>query len=102
MRFVRLLAAAAALAFAGQAEAAKYIITTSGSTNTDETGLASVLLPFNGECARCQFTVSVPGATSASPEILYTYFVTPAHPSTFTAYLKTASIPVVPLSSPGT
>lgn len=102
MRFVRLLAAAAALGFAGQAEAAKFIATASGSATTDGSGLASVLLPFNGECARCQFIVSVPGATSALPEILYTYYVYPTHPVTFTAYLKTAAIPVVPLSTPGT
>lgn len=102
MRFVRLLTAVASLAFSGQAMAAKFIVTTSGSASTDGTGVASVLLPFNGQCVRCQFTVSVPGATSALPEILYTYFVSPAHPSTFTAYSRIAAIPVVPLSNPGT
>lgn len=102
MRFGKMLLAALVLGLSGQAHAAKFLVTTSGSTSSNGSGIASVLLPFNGECFRCQFIVSAPGSTSAIPEVLYTYYVSPWHPSTFTPYLKTAAIPVVPLSSPGT
>lgn len=98
MRFVKLMAAAAALGCAGmaaQAQATVILGTATGTVTLDSTGAATVQLS-TARCGRCRITITAPGATFALPEFLYTYHVTPYRPSNFTPYDKTVPIPVTP------
>ncbi len=99
MRFVKGFAAMAAFvcsAAAGQAGAAMPVLgVATGTTTLDYAGMATVALPTS-PCGRCRIVISAPLATSALPEFLYTYHVTPYRPSNFTPYDKTVAIPVGP------
>jgi len=97
MKTMKLMAAVAALGCAGmaaQAQATVIILgTATGTVTLDSTGAATVPLS-TASCGRCRITITAPGATSAVPEFLYTYHVTPYRPSSFTPYDMTVPIPV--------
>lgn len=105
MRFVRVLAAMAALVCSAVAGQAWALVTLIGSTPTNNAGYASVTLPsapfLDGTCWRCEIVIKAPSALSTTPQLLYTFHVSPWPPANFASYDKTAATPAY-LTAPDT